>query len=74
MIMALPIVGKILAGFASSGVDALTSSAQRVGRAANAANLNAAADPTDFTQALDKLDQSASAKARHAASLFADRL
>jgi hypothetical protein len=73
MIMALPIVGKILAGFASSGIDALTSSAQRVGQAANAANLNAAADPADFTQALDKLDQAAS-KAKHAASVFADKL
>ena len=74
MIMALPIVGKILAGFAASGVDQLSSSAQKVGQAASAANLNAAANPADFTQALDSLDQSAAAKAKHAASLFADKL
>jgi hypothetical protein len=74
MIPALPIVGKILASFAASGVDALTSSAQKVGQASNAANLAAAANPADFTQALDSLDQSASVKARHAASVFADRL
>ena len=73
MIPALPIIGKILAGFASSGVDALTSGAQKVGPTASAAAANAAANPADFTQALDKLDQAAS-KAKHAPSVFTDRI
>jgi hypothetical protein len=73
MIFALPIVGKILAGFTASSIDAMTSTTQKVGQAASLSNLNGAANPADFTQALDSLDQSAAAKAKHA-SLFADRV
>jgi hypothetical protein len=73
MIFALPIVGKVLAGFAASGVDALTSGAQKVGQSRGQSEVNGAAAPTDFAQALDNLDQSAAAKAKHA-SVFADRV
>ena len=71
MIFALPIVGKVLAGFAASGAEALTSGAQKVGASRGAAIASAAANPTDFAQALDSVDQTA-AKAKHA-SVFADK-
>ena len=72
MIFALPIVGKVLAGFAASGADALTSGAQKIGQSRGAAAVSSAANPTDFAQALDSADQAA-AKAKHA-SVFADKV
>jgi hypothetical protein len=73
MIFALPIIGKVLAGFAASGADAITSTTQRVGQTAGPSGVNGAANPTDFAQTLDSLDQSAAAKAKHF-SLFADKV
>ena len=73
MIFALPIVGKVLASFAASSADALTSGAQKVGQSGGASILSSAANPTDFAQALDSVDQSAAAKAKHA-SIFADKV
>jgi hypothetical protein len=72
MIFALPIVGKILAGFAASGVDALASQAQKVGHARGPSGLSGAANPADFAQALDQLDQSAASKVKHN-SIFSDK-
>ncbi|MGD0720567.1 MAG: hypothetical protein ABR970_05895 [Roseiarcus sp.] len=62
MIFALPIIGKVLAGFAASEASAGAAVAQKVGaRAVTAAG--AAADPADFAVTLDNLDRKAAAKA-----------
>ena len=70
MIFALPIVGKILAGFAASEAGAAASPAQRVGQASLQGGLSGAVNPADFAQTLDNLDKSAAAKAAHG-SIFA---
>jgi hypothetical protein len=72
MIFALPIVGKILAGFAASEAGAAASTALKMGQAAAKSGVSAA-DPADFAQTLDAIDQSAAAKAKHA-SLFAGKV
>jgi len=63
MIFALPIIGKVLAGFAASEASAGVASAQKSGKTVGQSG--AAADPADFAVTLDNLDQSAAAKAAH---------
>jgi hypothetical protein len=64
MFFAIPIVGKILAGFAASEASADVSSTQT-----SPQNIQAiaghAANPTDFAQTLDAIDQAASARLSH---------
>jgi hypothetical protein len=61
MIFALPIVGKVLAGFTASEASAGATAAQKVGKAAFKAT-GAAADPADFAVALDNLDKTAASR------------
>jgi hypothetical protein len=64
MFFAIPIVGKILAGFAASETSADVSSTQ-----ASPQNIQSvaghAANPTDFAQTLDAINQAASSRLSH---------
>jgi hypothetical protein len=64
MIFAVPIIGKILAGFAASEASASASTSQKIG-AAKIQPSGAAADPADFAQTLDTVGQTAASKAQH---------
>jgi hypothetical protein len=68
MLFAVPIVGKILAGFAASEASADVSATQKSGAAKIQSGLSAAADPADFSQTLDSIDQAAAKRTQH--SLF----
>ncbi|MFZ1963158.1 MAG: hypothetical protein WAU78_06785 [Roseiarcus sp.] len=63
MIFTVPIVGKILAGFAASEVGAAPAA-----QATDPQNASGAADPVDFAKAVDDLDRAAAAiMAQHGA-------
>jgi hypothetical protein len=64
MIFAIPIVGKILAGFAASETSVGAPTTQKAGQPNIQAIGASAANPTDFAQALNSVDQAAS-KASH---------
>jgi hypothetical protein len=68
MLFAVPIVGKILAGFAASEASADVSATQKVGPSKIQSVASGAVDPSDFAQTLDSLDKAGAAKAQH--SLF----
>ena len=70
MIFALPIVGKILAGFSASEAGASASPAQSIGKVSAQAGVGSAANPADFAQTLDNLDQSGASKPSQHNSLF----
>ena len=68
MLFAVPIIGKILAGFAASEASADVSATQKAGVSKIQAGLSAAANPADFAQTLDSIDQAAAKRTQH--SLF----
>ena len=68
MFFAVPVVGKILAGFAASEASAETSAAQKTTQSKVQSISGSAADPADFAQTLDTIDQAAAARTQH--SLF----
>jgi hypothetical protein len=67
MFFAVPIVGKILAGFAASEASAGAPTTQKIDQLKVQSRGSVPVDPADFSQTLDSLDHAASAKAH---SLF----
>jgi hypothetical protein len=71
MLFAVPIVGKILAGFAASEASGDVSATLKTG--ATKIQSAVSGDPADFAQTLDSVDQAAAKRSQH--SLFgADKL
>ena len=68
MFFAVPIVGKILAGFAASEASAGASATQKTAQSKVQSVTGSAVNPADFAQTLDTIDQAAASKTQH--SLF----